>query len=40
MRAIGVPTYRYKLTAFVIAGHVCGLAGVLLANDRNSSARP
>lgn len=32
MRAIGFPTYRYKLTAFVIAGVLCGLAGALLAN--------
>ncbi|MDT3685551.1 MAG: branched-chain amino acid ABC transporter permease [Pseudorhodoplanes sp.] len=33
MRAIGVPTYRYRLTCFVIAGAICGLAGVLLANQ-------
>ena len=32
MRAIGFPTYRYQLTCFVIAGTICGLAGVLLAN--------
>jgi len=32
MRAIGFPTYRYKLTCFVIAGVLCGLAGALLAN--------
>jgi branched-chain amino acid transport system permease protein len=32
-RAIGFPTYRYKLTAFVMAGAVCGLAGALLANQ-------
>jgi branched-chain amino acid transport system permease protein len=32
MRAIGFPVYRYRLTAFVIAGTVCGLAGALLAN--------
>jgi branched-chain amino acid transport system permease protein len=32
MRAIGFPTYRYKLVCFVIAGILCGLAGVLLAN--------
>lgn len=32
MRAIGFPTYRYKLTCFVIAGVICGLAGVLLVN--------
>src|SRR5476649_354655 len=32
MRAIGFPTYRYKLACFVIAGTVCGLSGALLAN--------
>jgi branched-chain amino acid transport system permease protein len=32
MRAIGFPTYRYKLTCFVISGVMCGLAGALLAN--------
>jgi branched-chain amino acid transport system permease protein len=32
MRAIGFPTFRYKLTCFVIAGVICGLAGALLAN--------
>jgi branched-chain amino acid transport system permease protein len=32
MRAIGFPTMRYRLTCFVIAGTLCGLAGVLLAN--------
>ena len=32
MRAIGYPTYRYKLLCFVIAGTLCGLAGALLAN--------
>ena len=32
MRAIGFPTFRYRLTCFVIAGTICGLAGVLLAN--------
>ena len=32
MQAIGFPTYRYRLTAFVIAGTICGLAGALLAN--------
>ncbi len=32
MRAIGFPTYHYKLTCFVIAGTICGLAGALLAN--------
>jgi branched-chain amino acid transport system permease protein len=32
MRAIGFPTYRYKLVCFVIAGTMCGLSGALLAN--------
>ena len=32
MHSIGYPTYRYKLAAFVIAGVMCGLAGVLSAN--------
>jgi branched-chain amino acid transport system permease protein len=32
MQAVGFPTYRYRLTAFTIAGAVCGLAGALLAN--------
>ena len=32
MRAVGFPTFRYKLTAFVIAGAMCGAAGVLLVN--------
>jgi len=32
MRAIGFPTYRYKLLSFVFAGMLCGLAGALLAN--------
>src|SRR4026209_837409 len=32
MRAIGFPTFRYKLTCFVISGTLCGLAGALLAN--------
>jgi branched-chain amino acid transport system permease protein len=35
MRAIGFPTYRYKLVCFVIAGALCGLSGVLLANHTN-----
>jgi branched-chain amino acid transport system permease protein len=33
MRAIGFPTYRYKLICFVIAGTMCGLSGALLANN-------
>jgi branched-chain amino acid transport system permease protein len=32
MAAIGFPTFRYKLTAFVISGAMCGVAGALLAN--------
>jgi branched-chain amino acid transport system permease protein len=35
MRAIGFPTFRYKLACFVIAGALCGLAGALLANHTN-----
>ncbi len=33
MLALGFPTTRYKLVCFVIAGVMCGLAGVLLANN-------
>ena len=33
MRAIGFPTYRYKLICFVIAGTMAGLSGALLANQ-------
>lgn len=32
MEAIGFPVYRFKLTAFVMAGALAGLAGALLAN--------
>ena len=32
MQAIGYPTFRYKLAAFVIAGAMCGIAGFLLGN--------
>jgi branched-chain amino acid transport system permease protein len=32
MRALGFPTFGYRLLCFVIAGSVCGLAGALLAN--------
>ena len=31
MRAIGFPTFRYRLVCFVIAGMLCGLSGALLA---------
>ena len=30
---MGFPAFRYRLTAFVIAGAMCGLAGALLANQ-------
>jgi branched-chain amino acid transport system permease protein len=33
MGAIGFSTFHYKLTAFALAGAVCGLAGALLANQ-------
>lgn len=33
MRAVGFPTYRYRLVCFVIAGTMCGLSGALLANN-------
>jgi len=32
MAAVGFATFRYKLTAFVISGAMCGVAGALLAN--------
>ena len=32
MEAIGFSTYRYRLTCFVIAGVMCGMAGILSAN--------
>jgi branched-chain amino acid transport system permease protein len=32
MEALGFPVLRYRLVAFVIAGCVCGLAGLLLGN--------
>jgi len=32
MNALGIPTYRYRLAAFTIAGAIAGVAGVLLAN--------
>ena len=32
MAAIGVPVFRYRLAAFVIAGAMCGIAGALFAN--------
>jgi branched-chain amino acid transport system permease protein len=33
MAALGFPTFRYRLTAFIIAGAMGGLAGALLANQ-------
>ncbi len=39
MRALGCPTFRYQLAAFVIAGSLAGLAGVLGATF-NLSATP
>ncbi len=33
MIALGYPTYRYQLLAFVISGAMCGAAGMLLANQ-------
>jgi branched-chain amino acid transport system permease protein len=35
MRALGFPLLRYRLAAFAIAGTMCGVAGVLLANLTN-----
>jgi branched-chain amino acid transport system permease protein len=32
MQALGFPTYRYKLAAFIISGMICGIAGALFAN--------
>jgi hypothetical protein len=34
MQAIGFPIYRYRLTAFVIAGVICGIGGFLFANHQ------
>jgi branched-chain amino acid transport system permease protein len=34
MAAVGFPIYRYRLTAFVIAGAICGVAGFLFANHQ------
>ncbi len=35
MQALGFPTYRYRVVAFVIGGVLCGLAGALLANHND-----
>ena len=32
MRALGFPTLRYRLAAYVLSAVICGVAGVLLAN--------
>src|SRR5690606_2719403 len=32
MRALGFPTSRYRLAAYVISAMLCGVAGVLYAN--------
>ena len=32
MKALGYNTYAYRLTAYVISGAMCGLAGALIAN--------
>lgn len=33
LEAIGIQPFRYRLTAFVIAGAMCGVAGAFLANQ-------
>ncbi len=33
MHALGYSTFRYKLTAYVIGGVICGIAGLLLGNQ-------
>lgn len=35
MATIGFPVHRYQLTAFILAGMLCGLAGVLTATFTN-----
>lgn len=32
MKALGYPTFRYRLTAYVISAMVCGIAGLLYVN--------
>lgn len=32
MKALGFPTFRYRLTAYVLSAMVCGMAGFLYAN--------
>jgi branched-chain amino acid transport system permease protein len=40
IEAIGFPSYRYKLAAFVISGAIAGLAGALAANLNSYVAPP
>ena len=35
MMAIGFDPFRYKLVCFIIAGTICGLAGILMANTED-----
>jgi len=35
MKAIGFPTFRYKLVAYILAGAICGVAGGLFVNLMN-----
>lgn len=32
MQALGLPTFRYRLAAFVVSGIICSISGALLAN--------
>ena len=32
LQSLGVPTFRYRLLAYVLSGTLCGIAGALLAN--------
>jgi branched-chain amino acid transport system permease protein len=34
MQAVGFPIYRYRLTAFMLAGAICGVGGFLFANHQ------
>ena len=35
MRALGFPTFRYKLACFVVAAVIAGIAGIFVANQNN-----
>lgn len=35
MGALGYPTYRYRLVAYVLSGAICGYAGALMGNFQN-----